>query len=124
MAALQQAQQHYDGQHDEAGDRWGRYSEAVSERVSQLERCPDAVERAINEVDCDHTEELMSLRVKAFMSGRQEDREALQARENELINAALRHFAKRDVGDEVGPRIVNTAESLADLLRRRLGARP
>lgn len=122
MVALQQAQRQYDGQHDVAGDRWDRYSEAVSERVSYLEKCPDAVEMAINRVDCDHADELMTLRVKAFMSGRQEDREALQAREDELINTILRQFAKRDVGDEVGPRIVNTAESLADLIRRRMGA--
>jgi len=119
MSALQQAQRQYDSQHDEAGDRWDRYSEAVSERVSQLEKCTDAVERAINEVDCDHTEELTALRVKAFMTGRPADKHALEAREHALIAAVLRRFAKRDVGDEVGPRIVRTAESFADLLQGR-----
>lgn len=104
---------------DVEGDRWDRYSEAVSARVSELEKCPDAVERAINEVDCDHTEELTTLRVKAFMTGKPADRHALEVRENALISAVLLRFAKRDVGDVVGPRIVRSAEAFADMFQGR-----
>ncbi|SDW93977.1 hypothetical protein [Lysobacter enzymogenes] len=118
MSALRQAQRQYDAEGDIQGERHDRYSEAVSKRVSELEKCPDAIERAINEVDCDHNEELMPLRVKAFMTGRQADRHALQAREDELINAVLLRFAKRDVGDETGYRKVRTAEAIGDLFQR------
>lgn len=119
MASYQQAQRQYDSQHDAEGERWDRYSEAVSARVSELEKCPDAIERAINEVDCDHTDELMALRVKAYLTGRPADRHALENREDALIAAVLLRFAKRDVGNEVGPRIVHAAESFADMLQGR-----
>ncbi|SDX51988.1 hypothetical protein [Lysobacter enzymogenes] len=118
MASYHQAQRQYDSQHDAEGERWDRYSEAVSARVSELEKCPDAIERAINEVDCDHTDELMALRVKAFMTGRPADRHALETRENALVTAVLLRFAKRDVGDETGYRKVRTAEAIGDLFQR------
>jgi len=123
MATYQQAQRQYDGQHDAAGEQWGRYSEAVSARVSELEKCPDAVERAINEVDCDHTDELTALRVKAFMTGRPADRHALETREKTLISAVLLRFAKHDIGDDAGGHRFRTSNTFADLLQgRRIGA--
>lgn len=103
---------------DTAGEAADAESEAVSVRLSEMEKDPDAIERAINGVDCDFTDELMALRIKAYMTGAAADRKVLEDRESTLIAAELLKRARRQIADEFGSRRVRTAGSFADMLQR------
>lgn len=119
MSALIQAQRAYDNQSDDAGEAWTAQSEAASVRLTALEQDPDAIERALNEIDCDHTDALMALRVQAHLTG---NWDALQAEEATLVASVLTKRAKAEVVAEFEGRRARTASAFADRLCRRVSA--
>lgn len=114
MASLNQAQRQYDSQYDVYGDMAAAEVEEISRRLSLLERDPDAIKQAIGEIEFEHGDELMKLRVRAFLTNQDADRKVRDDREAALITSSLLIRAKCEAD-----------EAYVDMLyARRTGAQP
>ena len=89
--------------------------EAISALVAHMHRMPDDIERALNEIDCDLTDELMAIRVNAHLTG---NWEAYFAYESARVSEYLLKIAKRDVANYNNNRCAQTADLFANRLSR------
>lgn len=96
---------------DREGDAWQAQSEAVSVSLSEMDGSPEWIEKALNEIDCDHTEELMALRVNAYLT---DEYGPLIAYEKSRLAEYLLKFAKAEIEGARATRCAQTADMFAD----------
>lgn len=102
---------------DREGDAWQAQSEAVSLRVSEMHKDPEWIEKALNEIDCDYTDELMALRVKAQIAPYSKAFDAwadLNNFEAARVAEYLLKFAKAEIEGARAKRCAQTADMFAD----------
>lgn len=101
---------------DPEGDAWQALSEAVSVRVAEMHKDPEWIEKALNEIDCDFTDEMMALRVEAHISDSIAVHWAYVDFEKSRIAQYLLKFAKAEIEGERYNRCARTADMFANRL--------
>lgn len=90
-------------------------NEVISVRVAEMEQDPEWIEKALNEADCDFTDELMRLRVQAHIT---DVWGPLRAFECARVAQYLLKFAKAEIEGAYYTRRSQTADLFANRLSR------
>jgi hypothetical protein len=88
-------------------------SEALSVRISEMEKDPDYIEMALNEIDCDLTDALMTIRVNAHLTG---NYQAYYAYEAARVSQYLTKYAKNEIERGRATRCASGADMFANWL--------